>query len=83
MYIHWPIKDGPLPEIAGLDGLVALLTGWLSLGAAVFIWFTVKFVWPPIIRAIEPRADASVPPRPLCGNPVVGGGPGARLFTEW
>jgi protein-tyrosine phosphatase len=37
MYIHWPIKDGPLPEIAGLDGLAVLLTGWLSLGAGVFI----------------------------------------------
>jgi hypothetical protein len=37
MYIHWPIKDGPLPEIAALDGLATMLAGWLSLGASVFI----------------------------------------------
>jgi hypothetical protein len=37
MYVHWPIKDGPLPEIAALDGLAAMLAGWLSLGVGVFI----------------------------------------------
>ena len=26
-----------------------------ALAFALFIWFTVKFVWPPIIRAIEER----------------------------
>ena len=37
MYIHWPIKDGPVPEIAALDGLAAVLAGWLSVGVGVFI----------------------------------------------
>ena len=26
-----------------------------ALAFAVFIWFTVKFVWPPLLRAIETR----------------------------
>ena len=26
-----------------------------ALTFALFIWFTVKFVWPPLVRAIEQR----------------------------
>lgn len=37
MYVHWPIKDGPVPDVVALEGLIALLVGWVSTGVGVFV----------------------------------------------
>jgi len=37
MYVHWPIKDGPVPDTSVLDSLAALIAAWLSRGVGVFI----------------------------------------------
>jgi protein-tyrosine phosphatase len=37
MLVHWPIKDGPVPEVDELRGLARLIAGCLTAGAVVYV----------------------------------------------
>jgi hypothetical protein len=37
MLVHWPIKDGPVPEVEKLRGLARLIAGCLTGGAVVHV----------------------------------------------
>jgi protein-tyrosine phosphatase len=37
MLVHWPIKDGPVPEVDELRGLARLIAGCLTGGAVVYV----------------------------------------------
>jgi protein-tyrosine phosphatase len=35
--LHWPIKDGPVPDVETLRGVARLITATLRAGATVYV----------------------------------------------